>query len=65
MYDYLCGHSALRMKPVLARGGEEFTSFSGIYLLAFIDLTHEKKRLLMEIGVITLQHMNIRFLTLP
>jgi len=34
-------------------------------LLTFIDLTHEKKLRRVEIGVITLQHMNIRFLTLP
>ncbi len=65
MYDSLWGHYSCRFKPVLARLVEGFTPIWVMYLSAFIDLTHEKKRRKVEIGVITLQHMNIRFLTLP
>ncbi len=65
MYDSLWGHYSLRVKPVLARPVEVFTPFWVIFLSTFIDLTHEKKLRSVEIGVITLQHMNIRFLTLP
>ena len=46
------------------RGLRGFTPLRVIYLSTFIDLTHEKRRTL-EIGVITLQHLNISFLTLP
>lgn len=43
MYDSLWGHYLLRTKPVLAGVAEGFTPLRVIYLLAFIDLTHEKK----------------------
>jgi hypothetical protein len=42
MYDSLWGHYPLRAKPVTAGAAEGFTPLRVIYLLTFIDLTHEK-----------------------
>lgn len=41
MWEYLCGHYWMRVKPELARLAEGFTTLRVIFLTTFIDLTHE------------------------